>query len=380
MQRVGITVGSYRGIRIGLDYSWFVIFFLVVFMLAIYYFPQNYEGISIAASWALSVFAAVLFFISILLHEIAHAVVAQKRNVQISEIVLFIFGGLARMKKEPDRASDEFVIAGAGPLCSFVVGLAFIGAAFLMKPFVGEGFHGVFWYVGYINFLLVVFNLVPGFPLDGGRMMRAAIWHYSGNLRKATRIVSNFGQIFAYFLMFLGVFVIFRGVIITGIFWIFIGMFLLQSARSGYYMVAMREGLSGIPVKQIMTTNPATVHPDVSLWNLVNEYFFKNKFSCFPVVKNDELVGLIEINQVKSVDSSAWEMTRVSDIMTPREQLDIVTPETDAYDVLMRMIDSNNGRMPVLENGILTGIVSRKDIIQFVEFREALPQQTSINR
>ena len=372
MQKQGLTLGSYKGIRIGLDYSWFIMFVLVVFILANYFFPQNIEDISTGASWLLGIVAALLFFFSILMHEFAHAIVAKKRNVDISEIILFIFGGLAKMKKEPERARDEFVIAGAGPLCSFFLGIIFLVAAFVLEPMVSIGVYSVLWYIGYLNILLVIFNMVPGFPLDGGRMLRAVIWHYTGNLRKSTRIVSNLGQIFAFFLMFTGVLVLFGGSVIVGVVWVFVGMFLLQSAKSGYYMVAMREGLSDIPVKKIMTTNPSTVHPDVTLRNLVNEYFFKNRFSCFPVMRRDEFVGLVEINQVKAVDREQWEFTRVSDVMTPREALRTVEPDTDAYDVLMQMIDAGSGRLPVLDKGELIGIISRKDIMQFVEFRETL--------
>ncbi len=372
MQKQGLTLGSYKGIRIGLDYSWFIMFVLVVFILANYFFPQNIEDISTGASWLLGIVAALLFFFSILMHEFAHAIVAKKRNVDISEIILFIFGGLAKMKKEPERARDEFVIAGAGPLCSFFLGIIFLVAAFVLEPMVSIGVYSVLWYIGYLNILLVIFNMVPGFPLDGGRMLRAVIWHYTGNLRKSTRIVSNLGQIFAFFLMFTGVLVLFGGSVIVGVVWVFVGMFLLQSAKSGYYMVAMREGLSDIPVKKIMTTNPSTVHPDVTLRNLVNEYFFKNRFSCFPVMRRDEFVGLVEINQVKAVDRKQWEFTRVSDVMTPREALRTVEPDTDAYDVLMQMIDAGSGRLPVLDKGELIGIISRKDIMQFVEFKETL--------
>lgn len=372
MQRQGISIGTYNGIRLGLDYSWFVIFVLVVFVLATFYFPENFDGISTVESWFLSVFAALLFFTSVLLHEFAHGIVAQKRDVEITEIILFIFGGLAKMKKEPERASDEFVIAGAGPFCSLLLGVLFLALGYLSGPVTTEAFSGVFWYIGYINILLAIFNLVPGFPLDGGRMMRAAIWYYSGNLRHSTRIVSNMGQIFAFFLMLIGLIVSFGGNIIAGMFWIFIGFFLLQSAKSGYYMVAMREGLSGVKVEKIMTSNPASVHPDVSLRNLVDEYFFKSNYSCFPVVKRGEFVGLVEINQVKAIDQSDWEMTRVSDVMTPREELGTTSPESDAYEVLMKMIDSTSGRMAVLEDENLVGIVSRKDIMQFVEMRESL--------
>lgn len=372
MHKQGLSLGTYKGIRVGLDYSWFVMFVLVVYVLANFFFPQQYEQMGAAEAWVLSVLAALLFFISILLHEFAHALVARKRNVEISEIVLFIFGGLARMKKEPGKASDEFVIAAAGPLCSLGLGLLYLGAAWLLEPVVPEGIHGVFWYIGYINVLLVIFNLVPGFPLDGGRMLRAALWHYTGNLRKSTRIVSYLGHLFAFLLMFAGVFLALGGSLMAGLIWIFVGMFLLQSAKSGYYMVAMREGLSGIPVRKIMTTDPSTVHPDVSLRNLVNEYFFKNRFSCFPVMKQNEFLGLVEINQVKAVEREKWETTRVSDIMTQKESLHSVRSDTDAYDVLMQMIDTGSGRLPVLDKGDLVGIISRKDIFQFVEFRETL--------
>ncbi len=372
MQNQGFSLGTCKGIRVRLDYSWFVMFVLVVFMLANYFFFFFFEDIGVAESWLLSITAAILFFLSILMHEFAHALAAKKRNVEISEIVLFIFGGLAKMKKEPERARDEFVIAGAGPLCSLALGILFLGVASVLEPYIRVGVYGVLWYIGYLNILLMLFNMVPGFPLDGGRMMRAALWHYTGNLRRSTRIVSTLGQIFAFLLMFTGVMLIFGGAIIVGVVWIFVGMFLLQSAKSGYYLVALREGLSGIPVRKIMTTNPSTVHPDVSLRNLVNDYFFKNRFSCFPVIRHGEFIGLVEINQVKSIDRERWEFTRVSDIMTPIENLRIVNPDTDAYDVLMQMIDVGSGRLPVLDNGELIGIISRKDIIQFVEFRETL--------
>ncbi len=372
MHKQGFSLGRYRGIRVNLDYSWFIMFALVVFVLANYFFPENFEGISDAASWGLSIAAALLFFVSILMHEFAHAIAAQKRNVEISEIVLFIFGGLAKMKKEPEHARDEFAIAGAGPLCSLFLGIMFLGTSLIIKPFVSEGVYGVFWYIGYLNILLVIFNMVPGFPLDGGRMLRAVLWHYTGNLRRSTRIVSSIGQVFSFFLMLIGVIVLFGGSFVVGVVWIFVGLFLLQSAKSGYYMVAMREGLSGIPVKKIMTTNPSTVHPDISLRNLVDEYFFKNRFSCFPVMKQNQFVGLVEINQVKAVDRDQWEFMRVSDVMTPREALRTVEPDTDAYDVLMQMIDAGSGRLPVLDKGELIGIISRKDIMQFVEFRETL--------
>ncbi|MEX0772355.1 MAG: site-2 protease family protein [Balneolales bacterium] len=368
----GIALFTYRNIRISLDYSWFIIFFLVVAVLGTAFFPEQYPDVPILNIWIYSVLAAVLFFSSILLHELGHAVVAQKRNIGISEIVLFVFGGIAKMKKEPEKPSDEFAVAIAGPLVSASIAASFLLLAGLLEPTIDEGLHGVFWYVGYINLILVIFNMIPGFPLDGGRVARAAIWHYTGSLRKSTRVVSNIGQGFAFILMFFGILGLFGGSMVVGLFWIFIGFFLLQSAKMGYQMVAFREGLSNVPVSELMTPNPVTVKPDATLSELVDNYFFKNIHSSFPVVDDDKLVGLIEINQVKRINKDKWDYTQVREVMAPLENIKTIKADTDAFSLLTEMIDHQTGRILVTENNRVTGIVSRKDIIQFAQFKEEL--------
>lgn len=370
--REGIKLFEYRGIRISLDYSWFIIFFLVVAILGTTFFPEQYPEVATPNVWFYSVLAAVLFFSSILLHELGHAIVAQKRNIEISEIILFIFGGIAKMKSEPDKPQTEFEVAIGGPLVSAFLAAFFLILADVLGPAIDDGLHGVFWYVGYINLILLIFNMIPGFPLDGGRVARAAIWHYTGNLRKSTRIVSNIGQAFAFVLMFLGVMGIFGGAIVVGLFWIFIGFFLQQSAKMGYQMVAFREGLSDVPVSELMTSDPVSVRPETTLSELIDEYFFKNIHSSFPVVYNDKLVGLIEINQVKSLNKEKWKTTRVEEVMIPIDKVKTVEPETDAFTLLTEMIDNQTGRIMVTKNGEIKGIVSRKDIIQFARFKEEL--------
>lgn len=370
--RESIPLFRFRGIPVGLDYSWFIIFVLVVFSLGGYFFPQNYPEVPTALSWFYSIVAAFLFFSSILLHEMAHAVVAQKRGVGIKRIVLFIFGGVAQMTKEPDNAKSEFEIAAAGPLMSALIGGLFLGVGHFIEPLVDEGLHGIIWYIGYINIILVIFNMVPGFPLDGGRILRAIIWHYSGNLRKATRVVSSIGTGFAFFLIFMGVLGILGGIFIAGLFWIFIGIFLYQSAKSGYQMVALREGLSQIPVTDVMTRDPQTISPDLSLSDLVEDYFFKRRYSSFPVVENDKLIGMVEINDVKKTPRDQWDDVKVREVMRLFDNVKTITPNMDSFEVLMEMIDRQVGRLPVVENGEVKGIISRKDILSFIQLREEL--------
>ncbi|MEX0929201.1 MAG: site-2 protease family protein [Balneolales bacterium] len=370
--REGIQLFKYRGIRISLDYSWFIIFFLVIALLGTAFFPEQYPDIPQASIWLYSFLAAILFFSSILLHELGHALMAQKRGVGITEIVLFIFGGIAKMQSEPDKPRTEFEIAIAGPAVSAFLAAVFLILAATLEPILDEGLHGVIWYVGYINLILLLFNMIPGFPLDGGRVARAAIWSYTGNLRKSTRIVSNIGQGFAYILMFLGVMGLFSGAIVVAFFWIFIGFFLLQSAKMGYQMVAFREGLSNVPVSRLMSADPVSVKADLTLSELVDEYFFKNIHSSFPVLDDHKLVGLIEINQVKKIQKEEWDRTRVEEIMTPIDAIRTIRPDADAFTLLTEMIDNQTGRLLVTENGSIKGIVSRKDIIQFAQYKEEL--------
>ncbi|MEX0686299.1 MAG: site-2 protease family protein [Balneolales bacterium] len=368
----GITLLEYKNIKIRLDYSWFILFFLVVGVLGLTFFPEQYPDVPQFNTWLYSIFAAILFFSSILLHELGHAIVAQKRGMRITEIILFIFGGVAKMKDEPDKPRTEFEIAIGGPIVSALLATLFLLLAEVLQPVIDEGLHGVLWYVGYINLILLFFNMIPGFPLDGGRVARAAIWKYTGNLRKSTRIVSQIGQIFAFVLMFLGVLNIFGGAVVVGIFWIFIGLFLQQSAKSGYQLVALREGLSGVPVSELMTADPVSVEQNLTLSEVVDDYFFKNRHSSFPVIDEERLVGLVEINQIKNIKKGLWGHTRVSEIMTPLNGIKTINPDTDAFTLLTEMIDHQKGRLLVTKNDRLMGIVSRKDIIQFAEFKQEL--------
>lgn len=368
----GIHAFRFQGIDVVLDYTWFLIFLLVVAGLGSYYFPEEYPDIPQVRRWVLSVLAALLFFLSVLLHEFSHSLVARGRGMEIDRITLFVFGGVAQIRGEPPDARSEFLIAAAGPACSVLLGCGFLGLSALMSGVAGPAFEAVVWYLGYVNLLLVGFNLVPGFPLDGGRILRAILWYRTDDLRWSTRVVSNIGKGFAYLLMGLGFFALLGGLIGQGLFFIFIGMFLRQAAHSGYQQVALREGLSNVRVRQIMTADPVTVAAGISLQELVNEYLFRHQHVSFPVVRDGALVGLITIHDVKEVARDRWAGVAVEEAMTPLAESARVSPDADAFEALMTMLERDEGRMLVVEGEVLVGIVSRKDIFDFVEMRNEL--------
>jgi len=337
-----------------------------------YYFPHYYASMTPAVRWSISIISALLLFISVLLHEFSHSLVAQKLGIEINSIVLFVFGGVAQMKSEPEDPKSEFYISVAGPLCSLVLGILFMGIYYLLPNQMHEAIGAVFWYIGYLNLALVAFNILPGFPLDGGRIARAAIWYYTDNLRKATRIVSNIGKFLAFLIIGFGLLNMLVGAFIQGLFFVFLGMFLQQASVRGYQMVALREGLAKISVSRIMTPDPHTVPDDITLQTLIDDYFYKYKVHSFPVIKNEKPVGLVTVKSVKSVPREKWDSTLVVDIMDPLNTTNTLSPDDDAYEVLIRMIENNVGRMPVISDNKVRGIITRKDIMEFVLMREEI--------
>lgn len=278
-----IHITTILGIPIEINYTWFIVFFLVTWTLAQNYFPAALPNAPVYVYWIISVVAAFLFFITLLAHELSHSAVAIKNNLPIKGITLFIFGGVAHMSKEPQSAGVEFKMAIAGPLCSF--GLSFIFFV-LTQLFYNLGFPMavvvVTDYLSVINLIVGIFNLIPGFPLDGGRILRAALWSIFGDMKRATRIASGLGRLFAYFLMGMGFLYFFYGAILSGMWLIFIGFFLQEAASTSYQQVVMKKSLSGVNVQNIMSRNVVTVPEDLSLSSLVDDYFFKFRFTSFP--------------------------------------------------------------------------------------------------
>lgn len=363
------------GFEISLDISWFFILALIVWTLGAGYFPSIYPSLSPATHWIMGGVAAILLFISVLVHELSHSVVARSRGLQISGIRLFIFGGVSEMTEEPESAGDEFKIAVVGPLTSLVLAIIFFALSFL--PIRGWSLptFAILRYLALLNFALAIFNLIPGFPLDGGRVLRAILWGRSHNLQKATNTATTVGKGFAFILIAFGAITALSGSLIGGIWYIFIGMFLNMAAESGKQQTIMRQALIGVKVRDLMSQDVVHVDPGLSCHELVDDYILKYRFDMFPVMRNDGvLVGLVSLDDVKKLPRDEWATSPVQQVMEPvREEL-ILHPDEEAVDCLSRMVTSHEqGRMPVVDDkNDLVGVVTRRDIMNLLRIKTDL--------
>jgi len=369
----GIKLFKVFGIQISLNYSWFIIFGLIVWSLAQGYFPQMRPDLPLMTYWFMGLITALLLFISVLLHELSHSYVALASGIGIQGITLFIFGGLARISREPSDARTEFKIAIAGPATSLALALIFWlssrGVDFLLP---GSVISSIFYYLFLINGILVVFNLIPGFPLDGGRLLRAYIWNRTGNLKKATRIASRVGKGFALLLIFVGFVNIITGRLLDGIWFAFIGMFLQQAANESYRSVVLQQALEGVKVRDLMTRDVITVGEGVSIKELVDQYFFRYRHASFLVVSGEELRGIITLREVKKLPREEWAFRQVKDIMEHISSETVLHPDEGAVDALRKMTTDKKGRLPVVEDGRLKGILARGDIMSLFKVKRDL--------
>jgi len=371
-----IKIGKVFGIRIEIHASWFIIFLLITWTLATAYFPSAHPELNSLAYWIMGIIAAILLFVSVLLHELSHSLVARKNGLPIRKITLFIFGGIAHMSDEPSDAATEFKMAIAGPLCSIALVIIFgFLAKFLSNLELWLPIYAVVKYLAWINGILAGFNLIPGFPLDGGRVLRAAIWKYTNDLRKSTLIASRVGKGFAFLLMGFGILsMLFTPNFISGIWLMFIGFFLYQAAEMGYMQVSLKKALTGIKVKDVMREDVITVDDFINLETLVNEYFFKYRYGSFPVVSpDDKIVGIITLNKVKEVDKNKWSQLKVSEVMDKNIDRISVYPDQEAASVMNRIVRDDIGRVLVInENKELVGLLTRRDIMQILKLRTDL--------
>ena len=369
----GFRLGSVLGFEIRIDYSWFVIFFLVLWSFSAGVFPAQYPELSSGAYLAMGAIGTLLFFASLLAHELSHSVVARAKGIPVEGITLFIFGGMARTSMESETPEDELAIAGVGPLASLVIAALFGGIWWIGNRLGWSAtVTGVSLYVGYLNVILAVFNLLPGFPLDGGRLFRGLAWKFTGNLTKATRWASNGGKLLGYLLMGLGILQTFAGAVMGGLWMLFIGWFLRGAAEASYTQHVLQRLLEGIRADTVMTSDPETVTPDVSLRRLVEERFLKRRYQSFPVVEDGRLVGLITLKQVKDVPREAWDERTAGDTMTPVEDGIVVEPSTRMTDVLQTMQTSGTRRLLVASGSRLEGIISSTDIAGWVQRSQEL--------
>jgi Zn-dependent protease/CBS domain-containing protein len=368
--RSSFTLGRVAGIRIGIDYTWLLAFALVSWSLAAGYFPQVLPRQAVLTYWSMGTMGALLLFACVLLHELSHSLVARRRGLHVDSITLFIFGGVSNLSSEMSRPLDEFAVAVVGPLTSLVLA----GIATLLGQALGSGNAVIVALLGYLAFanaMLGAFNLVPGFPLDGGRLLRAAVWAISGSLRQATTIASYTGQTLGYLLVLLGVSTLLGGDVLSGLWMVLIGWFLSVAAASTRQEQVAREVLSGIAVSTVMDASPPIASSQTSVESFVFEWAVLHGQRAVLVTEADHLLGLVTLADVHKVEREAWATTPLEEIMsTP--PLWTVAPESDLAAALELMVTHSIHQLPVVSAGRVVGIVNRADILRMLQVRDQL--------
>ena len=370
-----LRIGKIAGIDIYIHVSWIIILVLLTVSLAIGWFPQLYPGQSTATYWIVSLIAALLLFVSVLLHELAHSLVARRRGLPVKNITLFIFGGVSNIEQEPKDPGIEFQVAVVGPITSLLIG----AVCFLLQlPLRGTNspLEEILFYLAVTNLLLGVFNLIPAFPLDGGRVLRSIIWKISGSMRQATRVASITGQVIAYLFILLGIWLFFTVSILDGIWLGFIGWFLLSSAQSANSQVMLASVFNSVTVGEVMNPKPMTVPANISLQQLVDAYFLPGGLRYALVMQNDQLVGLITLSDIRHLSREQWGQVPVSSAMIPLSRLHVVSPQQTLSEVLPLKAGRDVNQLPVVQNGTPVGILSRDAIVQYLEVRRGLGVDT----
>jgi Zn-dependent protease len=375
-----IKLGKIAGIEIGLHYSWFIIAALIAFSLG-----ERFHHVSPSWStsrvWIAALFTALLFFVTLLLHELSHSLVAQARGLKVKSITLFALGGVSEIQEDATDAKTEFWVAIAGPIASLIIGFGCLGIA-----------HGLGWqrsaephtpatavlvWLGYINVVLGAFNMIPGFPLDGGRVFRSIVWAITKDADGSTRIAARVGQVVAFLFILYGIWQFFSGAGFNGLWIAFIGWFLMDAAKSSYAQVEVSAAFRGRPVSEVMSRDCVTVDRGMSLQEFVDTYLLKTGQRCFAVADHGRFVGLITPRDVGAIPRELWDKTTVREAMRPVERLHIITPETQVMDALKLMAGNDINQLPVVSSGALQGIVSRSHLVQLLQARSDLQLQAA---
>jgi len=360
-------LGKIFGIEIHIDASWFIIFILVTWTLAGQYFPSQNPTWSPPLNWSLGIIASILFFASVLAHELSHSLVAIQQGEKVRNITLFIFGGVAQIGAEPDTPRKEFLIALVGPLTSIAISIV-SGMVWWLSREISTPVASIARYLSIINGMLAFFNLIPGFPLDGGRMVRSLIWGVSKNLKLATQVASFSGKVVAFLLILWGVKQIFSGLTLNGIWMIFIGWFLYTAAVSSYRHLLFKDALREVKVEDLMITNFETVPPHITIQQLVDDYLLRHRDRGFLVVENGLVQGIICLHDVKNTPRERWSTTTIKEIMIPKDQLEKVSPGDDASMALEKLSAKNIHQIPVVQENRVKGLLRRNDIINYLQF------------
>ncbi len=368
--QANVKLGRIFGIPVGLHTSWFLIFALVTWSLAAGYFPAEYPALPRTTYWLLGALTSVLFFGSVLLHELGHSVVALRNGIAVRGITLFIFGGVAQIDREPDTAGAEFRIAIAGPATSLALAALF-GVLWLLDRPIAHLAAPTMW-LARINLALAAFNLIPGFPLDGGRVLRAIVWQITGSFQKANQVANISGQVAAAGFIGVGVFIILGGNLFNGLWLIFIGWFLQNAAAATYAQASLKEQLRGVKVGQLMSHDHPRVSTHMSLQDVIEDQILTTGQRCFLVVDDGHLVGVLGLRDVAAVPKTARANTRVAQVMVPWERLSLVSPETELMDALQLMDDRQVAQLPVAVGDQVLGMISREHVLHYIRTRSEL--------
>ncbi len=391
-----IKLGKVLGIPIRLHFTWFIIFALVTVSLSLGYFPDSYPQWSKTLSWIIGISTSLLFFASVIAHELSHSIISARNGIPVKSITLFIFGGVARISREADKAGSEFKMAIAGPICSLLIGV-FFGLVWLLTNqnnqtlavnltelllfpyrFLVTGrstsqdippIAALSIWLFTINITLAAFNLIPGFPLDGGRVLRSILWRWTGNMKKATHIASWVGRGVAYVLIFRGIFLFITGNVFNGIWFALIGWFLQNAASSSYKQVVMKDALQKFTARDALVAECDIVPPSLSLGRMVSDSVLPRGKRCFVVIDEGKIKGMITLRNIKSVPQMRWDYTNVENAMTPLSKLETASPEEDAGSLMERMDELDINQIPVVSDGNFLGLVTREGLIRVMRTR-----------
>jgi Zn-dependent protease/predicted transcriptional regulator len=362
-------LGTIAGIEVRVHYTWLFAVLLIAWSLALGNFRTTNEGLGTATDWVLGIIAAVLLFVSVLIHELGHSLVAIRRGLRVDNITLFIFGGISSIAGEAHNATDEFLISVVGPVTSLVLAGVFwlLNQALAASPALAALTN----YLAFANLLLGLFNIVPAFPLDGGRVFRSIVWAVTGDMSRATRIASYVGQAFAYVLIAYGAISVLTGNFVGGLWTAFIGWFLNNGAEATRQQMTIKNALGGVAVTTVMDRAPEVASPDLTVRDFMLEYALRRGKRALPVVENGRLVGIMSTTDAKHIDQDAWPTTPVSSVMT-RAPLRTLPPEADLAQALELMVENDIHQLPIVQGGGLIGMLSRADVMRYMQMAAQL--------
>ena len=375
-------IGRALGIPIHVHASWFVVFFFMTWSLATGYLPETLPGLSVPRYWGMGSIAALLLFLSVLLHELGHSYVALRYQIPITQITLFIFGGMAHMGKEPPSPRAEFLIAMAGPLVSLILGAGCLGGVIVVDSFFERsGFQGLVvlgGLLGMVNVQLGLFNLIPGFPLDGGRVLRAGLWAWNKDFNRATSQAAlagiGFGVVFSVggAILLVGAWsgAMGHSIATNGGWFIFIGAFLFSAAMASRRQAAMRTSLASVMIRRVMVNRVVTLSPDLSVQDAVDQYFVAHGFGGFPVCEEGQVLGVVTVRDVQAVPMALWPWRRMREIMHPVSQAFCIPPDWSIMQAMERMVQGGWDRLVVMENGEIVGLITRSAIAHFLQLHQ----------